>query len=117
MNNTPATELIELVHERNNKHRPPIGVVLATVINVSDLTYQGPAISVGWSRAHSKLEEFDKEKGIRIARNRALNPIHPEGTRNGCVPNYVDVKLEAMKERAKRYFKGLPFIFKREVDF
>lgn len=107
-NNTSKTELIELVHDKNNKHRPPIGVVLATVVKVDG---KGPMISIGWSRSHSKLDTFDKEKGIQIARNRAVNPLTPSGTRNGCVPNYVDVRMVHMRERARRYFKEIPFIF------
>lgn len=104
-----ACELIELVHDRNDKKRPPIGVVLATVASFKEC--EGPVVTFGWSRVHSKLDVFDKEKGIQIARNRALNPLTRNGTRNGVIPNYVDVKLTALQERAKRYFKEIPFLY------
>lgn len=111
------TELIELVHDKNDKSRPPIGVVLATKIPCLPGSTEGPLIVLGWSRVHSKLDTFDKEKGIQIARSRALNPVNPSGTRNGCIPNYVEQRFNAMRERAGRYFKGTDFFYKNPTFY
>jgi len=77
-------ELIQYVRDNNGT---PIGAVVAVGKN-----------QVGWSRLH-KLDKWDREKALMIARNRAVAGF------NSTMPHDVVYIYDNMIERSKKYFK------------
>ncbi len=84
-------ELVEFVRDRKNN---PIGVVVA---NLHEDTIQ-----IGWSLCKVKVDTFNKEKALMIARNRAGTGTGKEVT----IPREVGKTIHRIADRAERYFKG-----------
>ena len=88
-------ELIQYVRNRKNQR---VGVVLATTA-----MFEGKVqIGIGWSMAKTKMDTFDKERGLQIARGRAK-----EGT-STQVPRSIDPLYRQMINRAVGYWKEVP---------
>lgn len=79
-----VNELIQYVRDRNGQ---PIGAVVAVGKN-----------QVGWSKLH-KLDRWDREKALMIARNRAVVGFNTD------VPTDVQPIYERMLDRSMRYYK------------
>lgn len=77
--------LLEYVRDKQGH---PIGVVVATGAN-----------RIGWSKVNGKLDKFDKNLGIKIAKGRAAS-----GTVTRT-PSEVKPYFKKMYYRAQRYFK------------
>lgn len=77
-------ELVQYVRDRNGQ---PIGAVVAVGKN-----------QVGWSKLH-KLDNWDREKALMIARNRAVVGFNTE------VPTDVFPVFANMVNRSVRYYK------------
>lgn len=83
---TPNKMLIQ--HVKNNKGQK-IGTVVAL----------GPN-KLGWSKCNTKLDRFDKAKGVDIAKVRAkIN--EPDKPHN----KYIQKVLDIMSKRAQRYYQ------------
>ena len=79
-----VNELIQYVRDRNGQ---PIGAVVAVGKN-----------QVGWSKLH-KLDNWDREKALMIARNRAVVGFNTE------IPTEVFPVFAKMVDRSVRYYK------------
>jgi hypothetical protein len=84
-------ELIEFVRSESGQ---PIGVVVACSRENND-------VGIGWSLCNVKLDKFDKEKALKIARGRA-NKIRY--TRKN-LPVPVRSTYKKMADRSFKYFK------------
>jgi len=79
-----------------DKSNNPIGVVVAVKHN--------DEIRLGWSKCHSLLERFNRQKGIEIALGRAKcnRPVkHP-------LPHDIRYALVNLLQRAEKYYKNVP---------
>lgn len=61
-------------------------------------------VGIGWSKAHSQLDPFDKEMGERIALGRALVMPSVEN-----VPHSFKKDFEKFVNRCRRYYKNQEF--------
>lgn len=91
-------ELVQYVRDRNGH---PVGAVVAISVN-----------QIGWSLTN-KLDRWDREKALMIARRRAVATTKSGGYRDsvllngkGGVPHSVKCVFEEMCNRAWRYFKN-----------
>ena len=94
-------ELVQYVRDRNGH---PVGAVVALSAN-----------QIGWSLTN-KLDRWDREKALMIARRRAVATNKTGGFRDsvllpgadgkGGVPHTVQRTFEEMCNRAMRYFKA-----------
>ena len=89
------TELIEYLKNRKGNR---IGVVVARIGGYEKKTQVG----IGWSLCHSKLDKYDEEKGLNIARGRAKT-----GTEDKIPQSMVRPYMKMM-DRSNRYFRGVP---------
>lgn len=110
MRKQKVPELIEFIHS-NRETRPDgsvvgvgplIGCVLARRVRGRD-PYTGkfePRISIGWSKVNRSMgDKFDKNEGIRIARERAILGNAP------YMPRKIARAFTHMEDRAARYFQ------------
>ncbi len=79
-------ELIQYVRESDGA---PVGAVVALGKN-----------QVGWSRKH-RLDSWDRQKALKIARGRAVVGTGPEVQ----IPHDVLPLLNKMEDRSRKYFK------------
>lgn len=77
----------------------PYGVVVAELVNVSDIGYHGE-IKYGWAMCGPK-DRFSKKKARQIALWRMEHGTEPWVT----IPDDILVELDHMKMRAERYYK------------
>jgi len=82
---------------RNHK-RQKVGIVVALV----DKSIDESKVFIGYSKCNSKLEQFDKERGLEIAYERAITSSERD---NFLPPISIIPDIEKMIERAKKYFK------------
>ena len=80
---------------RNDKNQK-VGVVVARSFETD------PKVFIGYSKCNSTLEEFDKERGLEIAFDRAEKSYLRE---NFYPPVSMIPDIKKMIERAKKYFK------------
>lgn len=87
------SELITYVRVQKGRNKGKLrGVVVAV-----------DRLKVGWSQANEKAgDKFNKERGIAIARTRAINGL-PE---KGCIPHEVNKAVAIMAARSEKYFKA-----------
>ena len=95
--------LISYVRNPDNNER--IGVIVAISVD-----------NIGWSQCNKK-DKFDKERGKEIALGRAMygtkkKPAFVKVSHIGFVKkkligrvNLIEMEIEKMRERAKRYYK------------
>ena len=92
------TELIQFIrrHRRGNNVR--IGVLVAQK--------RGQVVSVGHSLCHSRLDKYDENLGLEIARTRISDGTHRTPSPHlRFIPNSIMDEAQAMGERAKRFFR------------
>ena len=80
----------------------PRGILIAKKI--------GDQIQIGWSFVHKKLDNFDKKKGLLIAKNRLTSPCRNVDK----IPHEVQKLLPDFVARAENYFN---FTSKQETDW
>ena len=88
----PQTEIFEYLTKRYSKKNHKVGVVVGFK--------EGDKILIGWAKCNIKLDKFDKETGIELAKQRAkgLDPI--------CKIPDADVRqIQEFQARCLRYFK------------
>lgn len=78
-----------------NKHREPIGVVIAE--------QWGDRIVIGWSRCNKK-DKFDREQAQEIAQARL--DLIKTGKREVKIIHSVVPHVEEMATKSSKYFKG-----------
>lgn len=61
----------------------------------------GDSVRIGWSKCNTKLEPFDRERGLAIAFGRAV-----KGNITKKMPNKVCRKLARFIDRADRYYNN-----------
>lgn len=86
-------ELVQYVRDRNGH---PVGAVVAV-----------SADQIGWSLMN-KLDRWDREKALMIARGRAIATTSEGYFRpsvDGGVPHSIFATFENMCDRAMRYYK------------
>lgn len=91
------TQLIRYI--RNNKNEPR-GVAIALKV--------GDGIQYGYSLCHPDKDKWDREKGLLIAKKRAISP---DGYKLPEVEDRCSAVLATYKhlsERAVKYFRDLP---------
>ena len=81
-------ELVKFITIRKRHQNKKVGALVAL----------GPN-QVGWSKC-SKLDIFNKELALNLARGRALSKNNPP------LPSSIRKEFSQMCDRAKRYFKG-----------
>lgn len=81
----PHKELVQFIRDRHGKR---IGVLVSNEYN-----------SIGWSLCNVRKERFDRDRGLAIARGRA---ILGSGTK---VPLSIIETVGKFLERTRRYFK------------
>lgn len=91
----PESREIAVMREKG----APRGILIAKKI--------GDQIQIGWSFVHKKLDNFDKKKGLLIAKNRLTSPCRNVDK----IPHEVQKLLPDFIERAKNYF-----VFSSERD-
>jgi len=74
-----------------NSRGVPIGALVAVQREA------GNVVDFGWSLCH-KIDQFSKEKGTLIARNRALS------LKNINIPETLTEPMNLFMDRAERYF-------------
>lgn len=104
--------LIEFIHKNSKGTKGPIvGVIVA---NVHEHEKGKKTIGLGWARAHTGVDEFDKQRALTIALGRA-----EKGT-NDEIPHSLRGHYHKMMDRALRYYKGLDicdwFIYHEKVQ-
>jgi len=86
----------KIVQYVRDSHRNRVGVVVAIPTpDANDTKY-----SIGWSKC-CKKDKFNIERGLMIAVNRAKHGLNPEVE----IPRCVQLTIEAVVERAVRYYK------------
>jgi len=81
-----------------NKNGEKIGVLVATSIDDFE-------VGIGWSKVHTQLDKFNKERGEEIAIGRAIKAkdlIY--------IPLSFDKKMDDFIERCRKYYKDKEFI-------
>lgn len=84
----PETNEIAVMREKG----APRGILIAKKI--------GDQIQIGWSFVHKKLDNFDKKKGLLIAKNRLTSPCRNVDK----IPHEVQKLLPDFVARAENYF-------------
>lgn len=94
-------ELLEYIRDENRK---PIGCVVAIKMEYEDTPDH--RVLIGASLQHPKLDRWNRVRGQRIARNRAVKQcsFRPHPDRRMAVV----LAVSAMLERAERYYHTSP---------
>jgi hypothetical protein len=89
----PQTEIFEYIRRRHNGKTVKVGVIVGT-------TDEGHGVvKVGWSKCNVRLDTFEKDVGLKLARERCKTP-----SKSG-VPACVKRQYRQFAARCVRYFK------------
>lgn len=86
-----SNEIFEYIRRRKSGKMVKAGVVLGTV--------DKGVIKIGWSKCNIQMDEFNKEMGLIIARNRCTTPDHVP------IPDCIRRQVRRFGARAVRYYK------------
>lgn len=100
------TEIRQYITTTKNGRRIRHGVLVADRV--------GDKAIVGWSLCHLNKDEFNRERALKIARDRLhLVSQNPERGHTLVVPHTVQRHLASFEKRCERYFKIKPEVFGR----
>lgn len=95
-------EILEYTRKRRGGCRIKTGVLIAR--KVGETKKKENKVLVGWSKCNLRMDKFDNERGIKIARNRIEIRLS-EKRKKTKVPHSLQDKVDHFVERVKRYYK------------
>ena len=99
----PIGELIQYIREKKkaknyNQKTPPRGVMYSTLDKNGN-------IAIGYSLCNKKVDKFDSEIGLNLAKKRAKQLSRAKGKKEFEIPPSIESDIIKFLERSLRYFK------------